>query len=36
MLVWATIIGGIAVLHAIGLLLPQEEEPQPQPIRVHD
>lgn len=36
MLVWTTIIGGIALLHVIGVLLPAEEEPQPQPIRVRD
>lgn len=34
MLVCASICGGIAVLHAIGMLIPQE--PEPQLVRVND
>lgn len=36
MLVWASILGGIAILHAVGLLIPQESEPEPIRVRVRD
>lgn len=36
MLIWASICGGIAVLHVIGHLISQEPDPEPIRIRVHD